>query len=47
MIKINKKKKKENDLKIDLKNDLKIEKNDLFDDRRYNKEKEFLILRKS
>ena len=45
MIRVNKK--KENDLKIDLKNDLKIEKNDLFDDRRYDKEREFVILRKS
>ena len=33
MIKVNKKK------KVDLKNDLKIEKNDFLDDRRYNKKK--------
>ena len=39
--------KKKIDLKTDLKNDLKIEKNDLFDDRRYDKEREFVTLRKS
>ena len=42
MIRVNKKKKED-----DLKNDLKIEKNDLFDDRRYDKEREFVTLRKS
>ena len=40
-------KKKKDNLKIDLKNDLKIEKNVLFNDRRYDKEKEFVTLRKS
>ena len=47
MIRVNKKKKKKDDLKINLKNDLKIEKDDLFDDCRYNKEREFVTLRKS
>ena len=44
MIKMNKK--KEDYLKIDL-NDKISKKDDLFDDRRYDKEREFVILRKS
>ena len=42
MIRMNKKKKK-----VNLKNDLKIEKDDLLDDRRYDKEREFVTLRES